>query len=115
MVLTLHAGIMNKRVNLLQEATADTVRGDPGQRLYTVRATVWASIRPSGGTEFVDADRTTAETTIGLTIRYRDDVSQSDVVQYKGRMFEIVSVVNEMAKNESLELDCRETQGLVVS
>ena len=60
------------------------------------------------GKEYFEAKQATnAEYTV-ITIRYRDNISQSDRVEYKNHIYEIQSIVNPDMANESLELYCIE-------
>lgn len=70
--------------------------------------TVWASIEPLRGREYVEAQNTKAELTTRIRMRYRPGITPGMRVVYQGRTFDIQSVINVNEQNYHLELMCIE-------
>lgn len=102
------AGSLDRRVTLLR---AGTVTDDYGDEVdgFTELATVWASVRPSPGTERLASAENAATAPTVITIRYGRgvaDLSPRDRIEYpvgSGRMFDIKSVV-ELGRRDGLQI-----------
>ncbi|MEG2289921.1 MAG: phage head closure protein [Clostridium sp.] len=69
---------------------------------------VWGNINPIAGREFFAAEKINSEITHKIRIRYRKDIKPSMRVVYKGRIFEITSLINEYERNTISLLMCKE-------
>ena len=93
---------------------ADSVTSDGGGGLDkpwatpTTVAKVWAAIQPLRGAERLKAQQLEESITHKITIRYRTGISPSQRVNFKGRIFNIRSVINVEERNRWLELLCEE-------
>ena len=101
-------GPLNRRVTLLREANGEDAYGDV-QSGFAELATVWASVRPSPGTErLVSAEAAANAPTVVRIIwnpRYAD-LNPKDQLEYpvgSGRRFDIKSVI-ELGRREGLEI-----------
>ena len=72
-------------------------------------ASSWASISPVSGKEYFAAHQINAEITTKITIRYMPGIAPEMRVAFKGRVFEILSVLNFEEKNVELNLMCKES------
>ena len=70
--------------------------------------TVWASVEPTRGREYQEAQRVRPELTYKVTTRYHKEVTPDMFIKFKGRYFNIVSIINVKEKNEMLEIICTE-------
>lgn len=70
--------------------------------------TVWASVEPTRGREYQEAQRVRPELTYKITTRYHKEVTPDMFIKFKGRYFNIVSIINVKEKNEMLEIICTE-------
>ena len=70
--------------------------------------TVFAAVNPISGREFFKAETINSEITHRILIRYRKGIEPSMRVNFKGRIFTILSVINFQEKNEALQLMCKE-------
>ena len=102
-----NAGTLNKKVNIIGRVTKE-VNGFDKTVTENKYKNISASIKPSRGREYYEAKQISNAENILITIRYRDNVCQSDVVEYGNHTYEIQSVVNPDMANESLELYCIE-------
>lgn len=71
-------------------------------------ATTWASINPISGKEYYSAETINSDLTHKIRLRYRRGITPDMRILYNGRIFYIVSVINEHEKNTMLQLMCRE-------
>ena len=109
--MPLPAGVLNRRVTLLAEATTQDASGGLGAG--AVVATVWAKIAPMTSSEVFRSQAFTGEANIQVVIRYRPGVKANMTVQYAGpdgtRNFRILGApLNEGERNEQLTLMCKE-------
>lgn len=70
--------------------------------------TVWASVEPTRGREYQEAQRIRPELTYKVTMRYHKGITPDMLLKFKDRYFQIISVINIMEKNEMLEIICIE-------
>ena len=71
-------------------------------------ATTWANINPISGKEYYSAETINSDLTHKIRLRYRKGITPDMRILYNGRIFYIVSVINEYEKNTMLQLMCRE-------
>lgn len=87
----MRAGRLDRRVTL-QKPTR--TQDDFGQAVETWSdvATVWAGVRQTAGSEFLQAQSETNEQQIVFTMRYRADVRETWRVVWEGRNFDVIEV-----------------------
>lgn len=71
-------------------------------------ATTWANINPISGKEYYSAETINSDLTHKIRLRYRKGITPDMRILYNGRIFYIISVINEYEKNTMLQLMCRE-------
>ncbi len=71
-------------------------------------ATTWANINPISGKEYYSAETINSDLTHKIRLRYRKGITPDMRILYNGRIFYIVSVINEFERNSILQLMCRE-------
>lgn len=101
------AGQLNKKINIIGRVTKE-INGFDKTVTEVKYKNISAAIRPSRGREYYEAKQVSNAENILITIRYRPNIAQSDIVEYKTHAYEIQSVVNPDMANESLELYCIE-------
>jgi SPP1 family predicted phage head-tail adaptor len=69
---------------------------------------VWANIKTMQGREYFAAAATQNENTVRFITRYNQDIDPSMRVQYKGRLFYIISVINDDEANKTLTIITKE-------
>ena len=107
----IRAGSLDKRVTI--QTRNETDDGAGGQTIvYADLATVWASIEPGTGREFVAAQQLQPELSHIVTIRYRSDVTAKHRIKYVSngvaRSFAIHIPVDPLERHEQLVLYCSE-------
>ena len=102
-------GRMNKRVRIYRYKDINSGLSSKRPVLYYVD-TVWAELRPTRGTEFLEYYRDSNALQFKVTMRYRPDLTEKDVLVYGERQFEINAVINIMEANIYLEIFCTESK-----
>lgn len=72
--------------------------------------TVWGAVEPLRGQEFFVAQRSEADVTTRIRIRYRDDINRSMMVSCGGVEFEIMYIIPPEFNKRELQLMCKERQ-----
>lgn len=105
--MAINAGRLKKRIEIWKYTEAETELGAVRTELTKVR-TVWAELRPTRGSEFLEYYREANKLQFKVTMRYIPGLTEKDVLVYKGRQFEINSIVNILEENTYLEVYCTE-------
>ena len=77
-------------------------------QLFNTIITVWATVEPKSGREYIEADKERPELTYIITVRYQKDITPDMFIQFKGRLFNIKSIRNIREADEMLEISCTE-------
>lgn len=104
----MRAGWLRHRIELLVKEPA---RNSFGEEViaWTTAATVWGSVEPLRGREYIEAKQGQVEVSHRVVMRWREGVSAEMRLRiHEGRMLEIESVINPLERGERLELMCRE-------
>ena len=97
------AGELDQRVDIRREVlTPDAMGG--GAHTFETLATVWAKIRPLSGGERREADRTASSANYAAVIRYRNDITEADIIVWNGERFNI-RFIRDMARQRFLMLE----------
>ena len=99
--------LMDRRVEIwdptnMKENTLGALVPDPIKV-----ATVWASVLPTRGREYYEAQKARSELSYKVGIRYREDINPAMVIKYKNKELSIEAVI-EIGRQEGLELMCLE-------
>ncbi len=65
---------------------------------------LWSDINPLTGKEENLANKTQEVTTHKITTRYNSEIKSDMRIEFNNRIFEIVSIINPMEKNQFLEI-----------
>lgn len=68
--------------------------------------TTWASVEPLRGRELFAAQEHHAETEVRIRIRYRESIVPQMRVSFDGKIYAILSVIDQDHKHRELELMC---------
>lgn len=101
------AGRLDQRVTLRKPTRLQGTAGEP-ITTHADDSSVWASVRPLRGREFIEARGFGAEVTHRVAIRYRSDVTSEWRIKLGTRTLRIVSVLNVNEGDEYQELMCVE-------
>lgn len=112
-VRPVNPGRLNKKIGIMRYEQYTTELGQTKTRLRVV-AEVWAELKPVRGTEFLEYYREANALQFKVTMRCRKDLTEKDVLVYKGRQFEINSIINIMEGDIYMEIYCTESKNKVV-
>jgi SPP1 family predicted phage head-tail adaptor len=110
----MQAGTLRNQVQLQRVTVAVDSHGDQTKTWATL-ATVWASIEPLSGREFLSASQTMSDVTVRIKVRGRTDIrlTPKDRVRFDDpnhgeRLFDIRHVVDWSSKGTDWHLMCTE-------
>lgn len=101
-------GTMNRKVALQSATETRSASSNEKIAVWSIYATVWASLKPLKGNELLLAEQVHSETTHIVTIGYRSDLTTEHRIKYGARIFEIVSALNNNEANIDLVMQCKE-------
>lgn len=100
-------GRTNKRVSFCKFVEEKNEMNQTTQVLKKIR-TVWASVEPKSGREYIEAEKEHPELTYIITTRYMEDITPDMFIKFRNRLFNIRSIRNIRENNEMLEILCTE-------
>ena len=100
-------GRANKRITFCRYEEKENALSQIEQTLIKVK-TVWASVEPTRGREYQEAQRIRPELTYKITTRYHKGITPDMLIKFGERYFNIVSAINVRERNEMLEMICTE-------
>lgn len=98
-------GRTNKRITFWRYEETKNALMQIEQVLTEVK-TVWASVEPTRGREYQEAQRIRPELTYKVTTRYHKGITPDMFIQFKNQYFQIISIINVRERNEMLEIVC---------
>lgn len=112
----MRAGWLRHRVEILaKEASRDSFGAEV--IAWVTVATVWASVEPLRGREYIEAKQGQVEVSHRVVMRHWLELGGTGVPGPEmrlrlegGRVLEIESVINPLERGEGLELMCRESR-----
>lgn len=100
-------GRTNKRITFCRYEEKENELMQSEQALVEVK-TVWASVEPTRGREYQEAQRVRPELTYKITTRYHKGITPDMFIKFKDRFFNVISIINVRERNEMLEIVCTE-------
>lgn len=100
-------GRANKRITFCRYEDRENTLSQVEQTLTRVK-TVWASVEPTRGREYQEAQRIRPELTYKVTTRYHRGITPDMLIIWGKRCFNIISIINVRERNEMLEIICIE-------
>lgn len=98
-------GTLDKRVTILKYEDVETPYNLTQKKLMPFLK-IWARIEPLRGRAYYEQYKEKTEDLSKITIRYRDNIDNSMVVQYKNRLYRINAVIDPYESHVKLELMC---------
>ena len=99
----MNVGDLRHRITILT-TTESTNEAEDTILIPATFKTVWASVSPITGRDYVEAKKYQAELTYKITIRYLRGLTPDMTIQFKGRIFLIQAIINPLERNEFLEI-----------
>lgn len=103
-------GRLNKRITFCRLVEKDNEINQSIQDVEPYKK-VWASVEPVSGKEYYEAQREKNKLTYKIYTRYFKDINQNMIIDFKGRKFEIESMINYRENCEMLQFVCTEIVG----
>lgn len=103
----MRAGWLRHRLTIQELVGSQNSYGEVVQTWSDV-ATIWGSIEPLRGKEYIEAATARASVDHRIRVRYRSDITPGKRIEYGSRTFEIVSVIDVLEKHKEMELMCKE-------
>jgi SPP1 family predicted phage head-tail adaptor len=98
----MRAGTMRDRVTIQRQSTSSTPQWGKSTN-WTDVATVWASVVPTNAVESFQQKGTASGTNYTVKLRYRADLTSADRLMYRGKVLDLVSVVDVGGRHRELE------------
>jgi len=103
----MNIGTLDKRISFLQYQDIENEYGTTEQKQVEVLK-CWARIEPARGREYYEAQKIRTENSYKIITRYHKNFSDSMLIQYGSRIFEIKNIVDPYENHSSLEIYCTE-------
>ena len=104
---TMNIGRLNKRIEILKKDDTPNALNQKSKGLVHVK-TVWASVAPVRGAERYEVQKLREEITYRIYIRWISGIRADMYIRYKGRLYEIQSVIDVDMERKMLEIDAIE-------
>lgn len=104
----INPGRLKHRITIMRYQGSEDKLGNTVQELTPIKS-CWAELRPARGKEQLECFKNVNDLMYKITIRYTD-VTEKDVIVYKGRQFQINYITNPLEDNYYLELMCTESK-----
>ena len=103
--MKLRAGRLRHRLRLQKKTESRSSTGAV-TAIWTTDSTVWGSIEPLSGREFIAAGGTQNEADVRIIIRYHATITDDWRVWNDSKAYTILAVVNEDERDRMMELRC---------
>ena len=104
----INPGRLKHRITIMRYQESEDELGNTVNTLTPLKS-CWAELRPIRGKEQLEYYKNINDLMYKITIRYTD-VTEKDVVSYKGRQFQINYITKPLEDNNYLELMCTESK-----
>ena len=105
-----NVGIRNRRVDVLEEHEGKNSLGQTVVGYKKIR-TVWAQIHPLRGKEKIQGNLIESREPYRVTFGYFKGLTESMILKYDGRYFNITSIADVEMQHIDYEVHCLETVG----
>ena len=105
----MNPGDLRNQITIQQKALP-VAQDSTGQETptWSTVATVWASIEPLRGQEFLEATRLQADIDVRIRIRYRPGLKPAMQVLHDNRILQIMAIIHVKEHRRELQLMCKE-------
>lgn len=101
------AGQLDQRVTFERKGGGKDGWGQPLPDSWAPLFTVWGSVEPLVGREYLAAQAVQSDVSTRVRIRYRPGLNSGDRVKHEGRIYNIESVIDVRSARRELVLMCR--------
>jgi len=103
----MQAGQLNRRISIIQPPTAQDSAGQVSGA-WPVFKTLWASVNPVSGREFVQGAQTESQITMTFEVRRITTITTDMRVQFDDKTWLIQSIIQPDDDHRRTQLMCRE-------
>lgn len=103
-----NSGSFRHKITIFKEVDGEDDDGFPIENARDEICIVWSAIKTIRGTEYVSAAATQNENTYRFIVRYRPGIDARMKIDYKSRIFDIESVLNDDEMHKTLTIVARE-------
>lgn len=107
MARPIDAGRLNKKITFLKLEYSTDKMGQSVPEWKKLKK-VWATVKAVRGGEYYEAQKLRPELTYKITTRFHKGITPEMRIEYKGRIFEIKTVINVEEEDYMLEMQCVE-------
>lgn len=99
----MNPGKLRHRITFLRP---EEIENEIGETVIDMKPfkTVWGSIEPIKGREYLEARKIQPEVTYRIIVRYIEDITPDMMIEFKGRIFNIQSILNIGERNQYMEI-----------
>ena len=108
--MPIRAGRLRNRVTIQTSTESRSTHGDL-ERTWTTFKTVWASISPVTGREYIEGNAVQAQVSHRITFRHLDGVTPKMRILFGTRVFHVQHVANVDERGAELQALCLEDVG----
>ena len=100
-------GTLDKRITILKYEDIETQYNLTQKKLVPFLK-VWARIEPLRGRAYYEQYKEKTENFTKITVRYRESIDNSMLVQYRNKLYKINTVIDPYTQRSTVELMCSE-------
>jgi SPP1 family predicted phage head-tail adaptor len=104
-MMPVNSGQLDQRIILQTRASGVDALGQESTT-WSDTMTIWAAAEPLRGREFFAAGQTQSQVDVRFRVRWRETITPTMRVSWRGDLFDIVSVIEPKGGREQLELMC---------
>ena len=102
---TINIGKLNKRITFKKYVDEKDEIGQTTKILKDFK-TVWGSLYPVRGNEYYEIQKIQSKTTHKCYVRYLENIDTNCFIEYKGKIYNIESVLDVDMEHKMLEIMC---------
>ena len=110
----MRAGTLRNRI-VIQKVTETQSSSGAILESWTTFKTIWAEVEPRNGREIFSGAQMVEELSLVLKIRYSPNVVPKMRIFWRGRVFDILGVINVYGAGKEMMLACRELFNVSIS
>ena len=102
----MNPGDFDQRI-VIQNVTESVDQFGQRIRTFSTLAAVWAKVEEKSGTEGEVSYQLTANRRVQFMVRWRNDVNEKMPIVYRGKIYEIESIISDDARKHTMKIHAR--------
>ncbi|AHM56406.1 hypothetical protein EAL2_c11080 [Peptoclostridium acidaminophilum DSM 3953] len=103
----MNPGILRHRITIQKHSAAENEIGEKTVG-YQDDYSLWARVEPASARDIERLGKTETEVSHKILIRHKAGITSSNRITFKGRIFDIVGIINAGEQNKTLSIFCVE-------